>query len=273
MATQTITVANVPQTVDMSQAPTTANEGDEIDFNVGITDPSTADMDAGFTPTWHVVKNGNDVFFASGTGTEVDFTPNDNGTYVIDVATTDKDGNAVDASSTVTVANVAPSATINNAPTSSPEGTAIAMTSTVTDPSTADTTAGFTYAWSVKKDNVTFTLPNGTTTDASGFTFTPTDNGSYVVKLVVTDKDGDSVTKTKTITVTNVAPAASITGAPTNSVEGTAISVGSNITDPGSQDTFTYAWSVKKNGNTFGNGGTSNTSRSRRMTMELTLSA
>jgi hypothetical protein len=256
MATQTITVANVAQTVSMSQAPTTANEGDEIDFNVGITDPSTADTEAGFTPTWHVVKNGNDAFFASGTGTEVDFTPNDNGAYVIDVMTTDKDGNEVPASSNLTVSNVAPTASITNAPTTSPEGTAITMGSTAADVSSADTTAGLTYAWSVTKDNATFTLPNNVVKNTSGFTFTPTDNGSYVVKLVVTDKDGGAVTKTKTITVTNVAPTASITGAPTTSVEGAAISLAGHATDPGSADTSTFAWSVKKNGNTFGNGGT-----------------
>ena len=54
--------------------------------------------------------------------------------------------------------------------------------------------------------------------------------------------------------MTNVPPAPTITGAPTSSPEGTAISVGVNENDPGTLDTFTYAWKVTKNLANFASG-------------------
>jgi hypothetical protein len=148
-------------------------------------------------------------------------------------------------------ANVAPTAAINDAPASSPEGTAISLTSAVTDPGTADT---HTYVWSVKKDGVTY----GSGGTSANFSFTPDDNGSYEVKLTVTDDDGGTGTDTESITVTNVDPTATINGAPaSSSPEGTAISLTSAVTDPGTADTHTYVWSVKKDGVTYGSGGTS----------------
>ena len=66
----------------------------------------------------------------------------------------------------------------------------ITLTSTVTDPSPADTESGFVYAWSVTKDGQPYAT--GTPTDQSTFAFTPNDNGSYVVSLTVYDDDGGS---------------------------------------------------------------------------------
>jgi len=61
-----------------------------------------------------------------------------------------------------------------------------------------------------------------------------------------------------------------ITGAPGSGNEGTSITLGSQVTDAGSADTFTYAWSVTKDGNAFTLPNGTNTSaarsRSRRRT-------
>src|SRR5690606_32865081 len=90
--------------------------------------------------------------------------------------------------------------------------------------------------------------PQGTVADQQDFSFVPTDNGTYVATVVVTDDDGGPITvHSQTITVTNVAPTATITGAPVvDGHEGSAISVGSDVVDPGTADTHTYAWSVTK---------------------------
>jgi Bacterial Ig-like domain (group 3)/PKD domain len=109
------------------------------------------------------------------------------------------DGATVSALFLLTVTNVAPGVSINGAPTSSPENTAISLTSTVTDPSTADTAAGFTYAWSVTKNGGAFA--SGTN---SNFSFTPDASGTYVVTLNATDKDGGTGPASQTITVTDV---------------------------------------------------------------------
>ena len=71
----------------------------------------------------------------------------DNGSYTVTVTVTDKDGASDPKTFTVTVANVAPSATFgNDGPVS--EGTSFHLSLTgPSDPSGADTTAGFTYAF------------------------------------------------------------------------------------------------------------------------------
>jgi hypothetical protein len=96
---------------------------------------------------------------------------------------------------------VAPTVLITGAPTTSTEGTAISLGSSVSDVQ-ADIDAGFTYSWSVTKNGSSYT--SGT---ADSLTFTPNDNGIYVVSLTATDKDaGASTPATKAINVTNVAP-------------------------------------------------------------------
>src|SRR5262249_43924273 len=72
----------------------------------------------------------------------------------VTITATDAGGLTSSTTFTLTVNNVAPTATITGAPASghSPEGTAIPLVGSVADPSSADTTAGFTYAWNVTKD-------------------------------------------------------------------------------------------------------------------------
>src|SRR5205085_8226126 len=104
---------------------------------------------------------------------------------------TDDDGGVGSNTKTVAVNNVTPTAAIVGAPASSNEGTAISLTSAVTDPGTADT---FTYQWGVTKNGNAYASGS-----ASSFSFTPDDNGTYVVTLTVTDDDGAVGSDTKTV--------------------------------------------------------------------------
>ncbi len=83
----------------------------------------------------------------------------------------------------------------------------MSLTGSATDPSSVDTAAGFTYAWSVTKDGSAFSSGTG-----SAISFTPDDQGSYVVSLTATDKDGTSAAATQTVTVSDVLPTAAISG-------------------------------------------------------------
>jgi uncharacterized delta-60 repeat protein len=240
-----LTVANVAPTATIHGAPPSSLEGTPITLSSTVTDPGSADT---FTYAWTVYKN--DTSFLTGTLPTFTFTPDDDGNYVVTLRVTDDDGGVANAADpgTIAVGNVNPTATINGAPTSSLEGTPITLTSTVTDPGSADT---HTYAWSVTKDG--FAFDAGT---SSTFTFTPDDDGNYVVTLRVTDDDGGvaNAADPGTITVTNVDPTATIVGAPASSLEGTQITLTSTVTDPGSADTHTYAWSATKNGSAFESG-------------------
>ena len=58
----------------------------------------------------------------------------------------------------------------------------------------------------------------------------------YSVTVTVTDKDGSTAEANASVTVANVAPAAQITGLPTTVAAGTALTLGSSVSDPGTAD-------------------------------------
>src|SRR5207248_3067316 len=101
-----------------------------------------------------------------------------------------------------------------------PEGTPVTYTATFTDPGDRYDD-NYTYRWHVTTTNLQTDIADltGTVTtyDAAGnavanLSFTPGDNGTYTVSLVMTDKDGDpSAAAVRVLTVTNVKPTATIT--------------------------------------------------------------
>jgi len=150
----------------------------------------------------------------------------------IQVQVVDRAGRTATRLVQVTVSNGSPTAAINAAPATSPEGTAINLTSSVTDPGVDDT---FYYAWEVKKDGSNYA--NGANAD---FSFTPVDNGSYQVFLTVADDDDGVATATsQTIAVTNVPPSLRDLSVPPSGVyEGVNFTLSGNITEPGTADTL-----------------------------------
>ena len=243
LGTNSITVNNVAPTVAITGAPATSLEAVPISLSSTVTDPGTADT---FTYFWSVTKN-TVAFGTNGTAASYSFTPDDNGTYVVTLTVTDDDGGVDTDVATIAVTNVNPSVSIVGAPQLSPEGTPIALTSSVSDPAPPDT---FTYLWTVTKNGSPFGV-NGT---LAAYTFTPDDNGNFIVTLLVTDKDGGTRTDSKLITATNVNPKITINGAPVTTHAGTPLTLTSTVTDKGAADTFTYDWRVTKNGVPFASG-------------------
>jgi FG-GAP-like repeat len=81
------------------------------------------------------------------------------------------------------------------------------------------------------------------------------DNGVYTVKTKITSGAGFVFNDRIGVRVDNLPPTASITGLPLGtSFEGNKITLGSKVTDPSPMDTFTYTWTVKKNGVFFDSG-------------------
>ncbi len=236
--TETVSVLNVAPTAGINGLPTDPLEGQAVNLTgVVLTDPGTDDT---HTFAWTVTLGGTEV--ASGDEAAFSFTPADNGDYQVQLVVTDDDTGADTVTETVTVLNVAPAAGINGLPTDPLEGQAVNLTGVVlTDPGTADT---HSFAWTVTLGGTE--VASG---DEAAFSFTPADNGDYQVQLVVTDDDTGADTVTETVSVLNVAPAAGINGLPTDPLEGQAVNLtGVVLTDPGTDDTHTFAWTVTLGG-------------------------
>jgi hypothetical protein len=244
--TRTVTVANsAPVGTITGQPVGSVDEGTTLNLAVTVAD---AGIDDTFTYEWRVELNGQAVTLPNGldnTSDTFDYVTRDDGTYVISCVVADNDeGQHIAGSGDIIVDNVAPTGSISGTPlTNVNEGAQRSFTANPVDAGAADT---FTYAWSVAKDNGAFTLPGGTSTTSQTFAFTPTDNGDYVVSVVITDDNLDAVTvHSTTFTVDNVAPTAAVSG-PTTGSEGTSLTFTSTKNDAGSADTHTYAWTVTK---------------------------
>ncbi len=190
----------------------------------------------------------------SGNGTTVPnfvFTPPQGGKYLITLSVVFADSRT--ASGTFTVSNV-----IGRAPTidllsviSPPSNVVITEGMKVTvraSASDAGEPRGLLYRWQLQRPGQGFIDVDGDRRRPTDLVFIPEDDGNHVVRVFVTDSEGNTVQSDLTIAVANALPTARL------AVVGTA---GNNVTlqaianDPGSADQpgLTYAWSV--NGGAF----------------------
>lgn len=136
---------------------------------------------------------------------------------------------------TVNAVNDPPSAGIN-APSTGSEGTLISVTGSASD--VDDNSFGF--AWSVTKNGSPYATGSG-----NPFTFTPDDNGTYVVSLVVSDPHGATGSASASINVSNVDPVISGVAGPTGPILlGNSSTINVTYSDAGSADTHTalFTW-------------------------------
>ena len=147
------------------------------------------------------------------------------GSFTIDAVAVDEDGALSLRRATLTVENVAPSATLTGS--TAVEGSPAAVSFTgASDPSPADQEAGFTYKWDVDGDG-TFT-PGGATATV------PAHDGPATVTVAgeISDRDGAGRRYTTTVQFTNAPPKAVITG-PTEVAADGLVTLEVDVTDPG----------------------------------------
>ena len=243
--TKEVTVMNVAPVATLGGA-SAGNEGQVLGFSLGsAADPSSADVAAGLVFGFDFNNDG--VYEVSGSSPTAAHVFDDNGTYVVRARVTDKDGASSDYSMSVVVNNVAPglgSFTDNN-PVA--EGSLVALTfGGMTDPSGADTAAGFTYSYDFNNDG-TFDLVSR----SASATHRYGDNGTYTVRGRVTDKDGGYTEYLTDVEVYNVAPTATL-GTMGGAVEGSLVTIGLNgATDASAADVaagLTYSFDLDNDG-------------------------
>ncbi|MCJ7584251.1 MAG: PKD domain-containing protein, partial [Anaerolineales bacterium] len=156
----------------------------------------------------------------------------------IKVTATDAYGNTATDSFDYEADNVAPTATFgNNGPVNEGSAFNLSLTSPF-DPSSVDTTAGFTYAFDCG-DRAGYGV-FGVSNTASCPT---TDNGTRAVGGKIMDKDGGFTKYTTSVVVNNVRPTVGPITAPLGPVQvDTAINTSATFTDPGVLDTHTAVW-------------------------------
>jgi large repetitive protein len=204
------------------------------------------------TGTWSDANAGDTVTLSASVGTITKSGTNASGTWSWSFGTSDgpaqsqtvtitaDDGNGGVTSTTfsLVVNNVAPTATFaNNGPVSEGSNINLSLTSP-SDPSSADTAAGFEYAFDCGSGYGAF--------GASNTASCPTnDNGSRSVKGKIKDKDGGVTEYTASVAINNVAPTATFSNTgPVNEGSSFQLSL-TGASDPSSVDTaagFTYAF-------------------------------
>ncbi|HEX6130527.1 MAG TPA: PKD domain-containing protein, partial [Actinomycetota bacterium] len=190
---------NAPPTVLV--AALTGDEGSAATGAGSFADPDsatwTATVDYGDgTPTQPLATQPDKTF-------ELSHVYDDDGAYLVTVTVTDGQGESGSATAAVTIANVAPEATLADAAGDEGSPVTIALTDPH-DPSAADTAAGFTYRFAC--DGASLAAETASPTTQCTFD----DDGTYTVLARIADKDGGHTDYTADVVVANVAPTAEL---------------------------------------------------------------
>jgi len=242
-AQTTATIANAKPVVAALASPTpTPRANLSFSLSTTFTDAGTIDKhtgtftwgDGGTSPATVTEANGSGSASASHTYTRA-------GNFSVSLRVVDNNGGDATVTLALVVAvNRLPNANVGG-PYSGIEGSVIAFDGSRSADPDGDT---FTYDWDFGD-----ATPHGTGPTPS---HTYVDNGSYIVKLVVTDSYGAKSTASQTTaTVANATPAiASFTG-PANGMTGVALTVNGSFTDVGTRDTHsaTVDWGDSQTSN------------------------
>jgi PKD repeat protein len=169
----------------------------------------------------------------SGTDGTVSKTYDDPGTYNVVLTVTDEVGQTGQATRTVTVGGGEPTASFTFSPTQPNAGQSISFNAGGSSPGSASSIT--TYSWN---------FGDGTTGTGATPSKTYSANGTYVVRLTITNSDGETASTTQNVNVGVAAgPTASFTMSPTDPVVGTVVQFnGGGSTAPSGSTITSYLW-------------------------------
>lgn len=175
-ASSAVTVHNVAPAPSITGAPAESPEGTAVTLGSAVDDPG-ADT---HTFAWDVTKDGS--AYASGSGAEFTFTPDDEATYVVELTATDDDGGVGTTSRTIQATNVAPTLTLSGA-ASIDEGGTYTLDLASSDPGD-DTIGQWTIDWG---DGQVETISGNPSSVDHVYADGP---NSYTISATATDEDG-----------------------------------------------------------------------------------
>lgn len=218
----TVQVQNQPPTAAFTVSGT-PTEGSTLTFSSTSTDPEGQAL----THAWTIGGTGE-------TGTSPSRTFDDDGSYEVSLTVTDPWGGSDTEVVTLSIANVAPTATFTHS-AAVDEGDAFSLTlSGAADPSAADLAAGLEFAFDCGSGFGAFASATSVSCGTS-------DDGTLAVGGRVRDKDGGVTTYTGSVTVTDVPPSVSV--ADGTVVEDETFSLSGGFSDPAVADA-PWAWTV-----------------------------
>ena len=225
--TASVTVNNVPPSLNVGAATETINEGDTFSRNGSFTDPGadtwTATVNYGDgSGVQALALNPNKTFSLSHT-----YTDDTGGPFTVTVSISDGDGGSDTETITVTVNNVPPSLSVGAATASINEGDTFSRNGSFTDPGADTWTATVNYGDGGGNQSLTLN-PNKTFSLSHQYL----QDGVFTVTVSINDGDGGADTETITVTVANVLPTVSA-GGDGNIFEGDTFSQNGSFTDPG----------------------------------------
>jgi hypothetical protein len=227
-------------------APPVANAGGPYSGNEGApiamsgASASDPDLDA-LTYAWGV--DSAMCSFDDASLLKPNLTCSDDGSFIATLTVADGVNPAVSGDAVVTVDNIAPMAILDNNGPIDEGGSATIIFNSAYDPSSADTMAGFHYAFGCSGDPLSAATYAGSgMSDSTSCAFA--DNGSYPVSGKIMDKDNGASEYTTDVTVRNVAPTLDVVNVDQSLVQvNTTINASAVFTDPGTLDTHTGLWS------------------------------
>jgi hypothetical protein len=212
-------------------SPTSGGEGDILQFECTVTDPGSDDLT--FDWDWGDGATSSFTIYNDGVGpdpypsplgtypftatSDPSHTYGDDGSFNVQLVITDDDAGSMEITTTVDVANYAPSVVSTNFPTDSNEGDTVTYTIEAEDPGSDDIILEFDWG-----DGTTETVtyfndgvgPDPYPSPGGVFPFLVTadvdhtygDDGAFTVTMTVSDDDGGSVSLSSDIVVNNVDP-------------------------------------------------------------------
>jgi hypothetical protein len=191
--TATVQIDNVAPTATFN-APSPVNEGSNIALSLDdADDPSTVDMNAGFTYAFDCGAG----YGAFGSTSSSSCPTTDNGTRTVKGKIRDKDNGVTEYTSSVQINNVAPTITSWTPAVPDPLvfGSTVNFSAAFTDPGTADT-----HKAEYDCGTGTYSLPT-TTTSPFAYSCTFSSIGQKTIRIRITDDDNGSDYKSQTFTV------------------------------------------------------------------------